>query len=461
MDHRGLSFVPTAGNRLHWPSATRQWTSNGRFDAQSGVYKLPVELLLFIFQQCDSAIRPRLVLTHTCRRWRLIATSYPSLWTNLHIGTHIISTATRYNHFESLLSTQVDRSGRLPLDIVWSLDILDLYATHVLRVIRDKAPFPRWRSLELQMGGRDWGLEGFLASIMAFPNLESLVIFGCVDPSIARIFGRAMPKLQMLDLRAGDDLGWEDRVIGTLTQGPLSLRASISTLCAGIREMHPFPNILNYKLKACIFKANALIDLRRMTSLIIDDTLYIFEDCDVLLPALQYLRLMDMSIALGSKIEAPVLQTLHLSATPDRHDPLYARYTIYDNMIHAVDNPGYLLSPKGLIIQEPYLSNETIIGLLKKSRKLTQATLCFTDQNSAQEVVETLFKSSTGSTPLGECLCPHLAELTLDWWGADMPFSAEWWLSGLEGRKKNPQRPRVLIKARRRGEEWYRLLGEW
>jgi F-box-like len=449
------SYQPAEIGSLVKPLLGR--TSIGGSAAQS---KLPVELLLLIFNLCDSAIRPRLVLTHTCQRWRRIAVSYPRLWTNLHIKMRNVSTATSYKHFESLLIMQVDRSGGLPLDVVWIASFEDLYAIQSLCVIRDKAPFSRWRSVKLWVGGSKPQVKSFLGSIVAFPNLESLVISDYVDIYVAMILCRAaMPKLQMLDLRAGNDLHWEETVIMSLNthRPPLP----ITTLHVGVRERHTFPGIINYKLGNCIFRADALVDLRSMTSLIVDDTLHVFEGCGVLLPALQYLRLMSMSIDREGKIEAPLLQTLHLSATPDPRDPLYTRYNDYHYMGDAVDHPGYLLSPKVLIIHKPYLSKNAIIGLLKKSHELTQATLCFNGRSSAQEIVEMLFESITGHSPSDERLCPRLAELMLDWWGADMPISAEQWLHGVEGRKENPQRPRVSIKARRRGEEWYELLGEW
>jgi hypothetical protein len=415
---------------------------------------------LLIFHHCDSAIRPRLVLTHTCRRWRLIAVNYRYLWTNFHFSTpHGVSDA-GYERFESLLVLQSDRSGGLPLDIALCLNVGNRHIFRLLDSIQHKAPFSRWRSLQLTVFGQDPYVEHLLASVLGFPNLESLVISGLVEERLAAIFCRAaMPKLQKLHFKVHNYMFSADALIRLLNGGTLSLPDSVITLEAGIRSSHPFPNILNYTLEDCTFYSNGPIDLRSMTNLIIDGWLNVKGECDVLLPALQYLRCMNMWIE--GKIEAPVLQTLHLSYRTDPNDPPQPHYANCVPMRYAVNTPGYRLSPKTLLIHEPYVPNGELIALLKTSRELTQATLCFSDQKAAQEVVETLFESVTKKAPLKERLCPQLAELMLDMWDDNTPLSAEQWLSGVEARKANSPMADVSVKARRKGGERYRLLAEW
>jgi hypothetical protein len=357
---------------------------------------------------------------------------------------------------------QVDRSDGLPLDITWVSDFRSRYIIRLFVSIQEVAPFSRWRSLQLSVSGRNSHVESLLASVIEFPNLESLIISRGASLRLAERFCHAsMPKLQTLDLRACNDARWENLLIVALNRGTLSLPDSIITLRVGSRKMHSFPNIRDYGLNACTFKSNVPTDLRSMTRLIIDGGLYVHEECDVLLPALQYLRLMNMTIYSRSKIEAPLLQTLHLSAILNQGDPLYTRYANYYAIRPAVNTPGYRLSPKNLIIGEPYLQIGEIIELLEKSRELTQATVCFKDQKSAQEVVEALFAPNAEDALPNERLCSQLTELRLDcWWDADAPFSAEW-LSGLEVRKEDSPRTRVSIKAHQKGEETYQLLAEW
>jgi F-box-like len=436
-------------------------TSNGEIDAQSEVSKLPVELLSLIFQHCDPQIRPRLDLTHTCRQWRLIAVNYPRLWTDIYINTYIASSSNAtHEHFESLLSMQVDRSDRLLLDVIWIADFEE-DIIRCLHTIENKAPFSRWRSLEISGVGRNSHAESVLTSLVEFPNLESLTISRGTGIHLANIFCRAaVPKLQMLDLRMGDSWAYDETE--SLNNGLLFIPGSIITLRAGARNTHPFPNILNYKLKQCVFRSDTSINLRSMTNLIIDGCLYIYEECDILLPALRHLSLMSMVIYSGGKIEAPFLQTLHISASVDRGDLIYTSHTQRRHVHYSFNEPGYHLSPKKLIICEPSFSTGSMIEVLKKSPELTQATLSFDDRASAQGLVEALFESSTGNTPPDERLCPHLGELLLDCeWDGDMPLSAEQWGSGLETREDNLPGTRVSIKARRRGEERYQLLAEW
>jgi len=438
--------------------------SNDKISAQSGVSKLPVELILLIFDQCDSEIRARLVLTHTCRRWRLIAVNYPHIWTNVLITTHNLNSKADRNRFESLLTLQVERSRRLPLDITWDCDFASFHDIPLFVSIQHVVPFSRWRSLELRAIGRSLFVERHLASVAVFPNLEALVISKNLDLDVAAVFCTAVkPKLQVLHLRMPSRSSfWEDPLIILLNGGTLSLPDSIVTLQAGVREAHPFPNILNYELEQCTFRSYAPIDLRSMTNLIIDGWLIVDKECEVLLPSLQYLRLMTMEIRSGGKIEAPSLQTLHLSVTPEPNDPPGTIHDHYVAMCYAVHTPGYRLSPKKLVFHEPYLSNTEIIALLTKSRELTQATVCLSHRKCAQEIMEALFDSSTEDTLPTERLCPQLEELMLDcWWDVDVPLSAEQLLSGLDVRKADTRRTRVLIKARRKGEERYQLLGEW
>jgi hypothetical protein len=344
---------------------------------------------------------------------------------------------------------------------VWVSNFRGPYAVRALLTVRDKAPFGRWRSLQLWFHGRNSLAESRLATLVAFPNLESLLISITTDIALAGILCRAaMPKLQMLDLRSGGDVQWEDSVIKLLNGGELSLPDPIITLHAGIRERHPFPKILNYKLDECVFRIGAPINLRSMTSFTIDGCLSVYQECDVLLPALQYLRLMNINILSGGQVKAPVLRTLHLFVPPNRKSTRNAN-VVPEYMRHAAESPGYHLSPKRLIIQDPYLSKEAIIQLLNKSWELTQATICFNDQESAQEVVRALYECGVGNNPLHNHMCPRLEELMLDCqWHADVPLSAERWLSGLEDRKEDPRRRSVSIKVRRRGEDQYQLLGE-
>jgi F-box-like len=437
--------------------------SNGKISARSGAYKLPVELLSLIFDHCDSAIRPRLVLTHTCQQWRFIAVNYPQLWTDLRIITHNIVSEECYERFGSLLTLQVDRSGGLPLDITWDSDIGNKYGTDLLVSLQDMVPFLRWRSLEICVTGHNSYMESHLPSIIVFPNLESLVISSGADLRLAEIFCRAaMPKLQMLDLRIDRGLKWGHPVMTSLNDGALSIPDSIITLHAGTRYAHPFPNILNYNLNLCVFSRHSSINLHSMTSFIIDGGLYVYEGCEVLLPALKYLQLMSLRIFSYGKIEAPVLQTLHISATIDRSDLIYKANTNHRHLHYGFKKPGFGLLPTKLIIREPSFSKESIIEVFKNSPKLTQATVCFNDRASAQGIVEALLESGAERASLNERLCPQLTELMLDCeWDANMPLSAELLPSGLEVKKVDPQKTRVSIKARRKGEEWYQLLAEW
>jgi hypothetical protein len=426
--------------------------------------------LLLIFRHCDSQIRSRIILTHTCQRWRLIAVYFPPLWTDLRIPLHSVTSG---QCFDSLLTMQVNRCGALPLDVVWHSDLKSQHFIFMLFSIRDIAPFSRWGSLRLCMPGRNSFAEGIIASTVEFTNLESLVISSDTHMFIAEIFCRATTsKLKMIDLRSCGHALWEERLIRFLNRGTSPqlcrpkvgtpfLPGSIVTLCAGVREKHPFPNILNYELDECTFRSKESINLRNMTSLTINGCLTVHAECDVLLPSLQHIQFNAILIYLEGKIQAPVLQTLHIAATPVGVDSVYTKYTRHannnlGNMRQSINSPGYLLSPKNLIVVDSPLPGQTIIELLTKSPRVTHATLRLKDWTCAQMVVERLHESSAQN----ERLFPQSVELLLDcgWEASDMPVWTEQWLSGLEARKENPPSIHVSIETRQRGRERY--LGE-
>jgi hypothetical protein len=109
------------------------------------VFKLPTELTMHIFHECRPLIGPPIILTHTCRQWRRIAVNDASLWTNIRIET--MQRKQPLDHFLSFLGMQFDRTADLLLNVEWCAVVGDEYFLATLRLIRNKAPFSRWRTL--------------------------------------------------------------------------------------------------------------------------------------------------------------------------------------------------------------------------------------------------------------------------------------------------------------------------
>ncbi|KAJ7909159.1 hypothetical protein B0H13DRAFT_2661570 [Mycena leptocephala] len=83
----------------------------------SGIQRLPTEILSEIFFRCGAkqdGCRPRLVAT-VCSRWRAVALSTSGLWCNIHLYREEME----LESLHSLLKLQLERSGQIPLSVVF------------------------------------------------------------------------------------------------------------------------------------------------------------------------------------------------------------------------------------------------------------------------------------------------------------------------------------------------------
>jgi F-box-like len=156
---------------------------------------------MLIFQQCRALIGPPITLTHTCRRWRQIAVTDASLWTNIIIKTRRRNPNARLDHFLSFLGMQLDRTANLLLDVEWGAEIGDEFFVATLHLIREKAPFSRWRKLDIDLFSRlhenaPW------SSVDAFTSLEVLCCGYMIDNTIYGIIDRTITsRLKLLNFR--------------------------------------------------------------------------------------------------------------------------------------------------------------------------------------------------------------------------------------------------------------------
>jgi hypothetical protein len=354
-----------------------------------------VELVLVIFHHCDPAIKSRLKLTHTCRRWRRIALKNASLWTrvNMIVCDHRRDETT-FSNFLSLLDMQFDRAGGLLLDVIWIDDVISEWNSRVIQIIQQKAPISRWRSLTVCLWGRDATPDNLFGPNDAFTNLKELsILCRTVEPVIRAMDRLTTSKLQVLDLNDWylihdlEDLYFESlNTISTLIlpkrQNPFAnnyfLPPNVTNLQANWRHGHPFPHLQTYKLMQCTFRRRRLIDLRNLTSLVVTAALEVYSGCEVKLPSL--LHFTHATIRLGSlaKFEAPLLETLHIKV---RH-PSEISHSERIAMDAALRHPGYRLSAKRSLIVEWRLSEKNIARLLELSPQVEHLSLWFVDSSS-------------------------------------------------------------------------------
>ena len=269
-------------------------------DAESLVYRLPTELIILLFQQCESDIRSRLALTHTCQLWRQIAVNTASLWTNIVIRPMARKWGTHFDNFISIMGMQLDRIANLLLDVEWITRVDDEFFVATLRLIREKAPFRRWRTLKMDLSGH-LRHDASLSSIGAFTNLEVLVVCGNPHFSVLGVIDCMITsRLKVLDVT-----------------GPSRLRDILRPFEKSLTHI----SSLRLRLENYRSSRDCIMDLQRVTTLTITGTLTIGPNLQVFLPALREIRLGMLQMDHNAKIEAPALNHLHLMnfRPPPRH----------------------------------------------------------------------------------------------------------------------------------------------
>jgi hypothetical protein len=343
---------------------------------------------------------------------------------------------------------QLGRTANLPLDVEWHAYVGDEFFVAALQVIREKAPFSRWRTLQMNISGgsRD---DAPWSTADAFTNLESLIVCNGSDNAIFDVIDRTTTsRLKILDViwysasptEIVTSFAKSLNHISTLrlqahqvTQHMPLLPANVVHLQLASGQEHRFPHICTYKIRECSFASMDSIDLRRMTVLTVSRALTVSLNGYVFLPALRELSLGTIILRGGARIEAPALDILFFMTS----NGVLAEWELWPvNWPLPWDEnrspllPGYLLSPNTSIIADSHLRSTTMIYLLAKSPKVTHATLRFDTWDDAKVVLARLFgfKVKPDLPPaVDKNLCPRLTELRLDF-TCHLPSKSKEWL---------------------------------
>jgi F-box-like len=401
-------------------------------NSHSPIQSLPVELLLSIFHECDSQIRARLPLTHTCRRWRHVGLHTASLWTHIVVVTSNGSANTGTLHkTTSLLRLQLDRVRGLPLEVYWTFHSSGYINLKMVEFLRKGAPFSQWKSLHVHLDElRQCSHEDIIFEPSdTFENLESLVLASVPPSSLVDTISRtATSKLKILNLHrlyhrdmgvishiCGDTLRHLSHLVlppGFDAEVELILPINLVNLRAETRHTHTFPHITNYELSVCVFKPAFAIDLGNLTSLTVTVFFEIHADCQVILPSLRNIKFRLIRLGVSGRIEAPALETLHLFTD----NTTAVDGTQLNAMLDALHHPGYLLSPNRLLTVDLYLPEDGVVKLLNKSAYVTEILLSFYSETMARLIWDCIFTGTffalPGFTPTGK-LCPRLRELRM------------------------------------------------
>jgi hypothetical protein len=420
----------------------------------STVDRIPVELLLVIFYFFRPDITTLVSITHTCRRWRLIATETASLWTDVKLQIHPVSNLTAHGNSISLLDMQLERTGGLLLDVAWWGHIWEYCNPRILTIIRGKAPFSRWRKLELWLVGDKGSEDTIFSPTDIFTNLESLIIaqykFDRLSQNISQ---RTTARLRIFEV------GPVNSTLPTVVELLPHPMKHISCLIAYVpsnsnevrpvlppnivelrtprRLSHPFPYISTYELNVCLFRSDYTIDLQNLTTLTVISILTVFPECHVVLPSLRHLSYGDLRLSYGAKLETPMLESLRIM-TGDDGDIT----TRIKNQYDALHHPGYLVSPKKSLFVELSLPEEGVALLLDRSPEVEYVLLVINDAKYAQKIMEEIL-IGVGTKGLAyrqsKWFCPRLSELRMnfEWEIGDVVLWKERSSKVVEARKEN------------------------
>lgn len=427
----------------------------------SPINQLPIELLLYVFHYSDPGVKHRLQLTHICKIWREIAIAGGSLWTSVDITPDPTASNERFNRFISLLDLQLERSHNFPLYVVWHIQDSGDRNAIVLKHIRHYGPFHRWKSLTIS----SLSACDFL-STDGFPNLESIVILPYTTLNVIRALNlTTTSKLRTLD--ASQSSIYDENVdyfygpmLSRITRLVLSstniesrdvklppFPANIIDLEANSRRTHPFPYVETYKLTHGSFQENRIIDLQRLTNLIVTSSFNIHKNCRLFLPSLR--RLVCATISLGNNaiLDAPQLEALEfrddVEFIPDMTQSRYSY--IKDLLAHQ----GYLLSPTKSLSLDVSLPPDLILTMLTRHSRLETLQLRFNADFTVWKLTVALISSSSEQA---EIICPQLTEIRVGFARGYRGFYVvEWW------RDQAAQ----IVKGRRGLSVVLHFYGEW
>lgn len=415
---------------------------------------LHVDIMLLIFRLLDPSVEKRIILTHICREWRDICLQSPELWTDVHIITSRDTDSGAFNKFMARLSTQLSRTGDLPLDIVWISSGNEHRNERVRCLIDEMAPFHRWQSLWLRLDGPSPRGADISIPSNQFARLESFSVSGSSHDSITGLVNlTATSKLRKLDLRYLQEslpafLSSYNGIINNISSIILpdsrtattrvELPPNVVDLSVDNRHVHRFPYVGTYRVGMCAFFATGVIQLSNLTKLIIGSSLDIHKGCKVTLDSLLYLQCTSVQLGPDAEFHTPILETLHLYASYSKP----VNNLRVQSLAKALQHPGFRPSPRASVVVDLCLEERTIFDLFRLIPHQERASLSFDDQAVASKTLASIFGGSEAigweeEVILAQNLAQKLTELQLnfEWAPHDVAFWKAWASSVVPKRK--------------------------
>lgn len=389
-DH-AISFTPTSISRYIPLSSATSYPN-------LPIGRLPFELLLIMFHYCSVDLKDRLVLTNVCRYWRSAALEDAWLWTYVCIPHYGGDEEVYHDGIFSMLEIQLDRTKEMPLDVVWTLSELGRFNRQTIDLFHHRAPFSRWRSLTLDYSGNNDPPHATLDFEDSFQNLEYIKLIISAHPQsiMESITRTTTSKLKTLDLSTSTLTQSETKA---LFSGLFSHITSYYIPCWEKRADGLPRNVVNLGGQRCdidilphvqtcttqmgVIRSGLDIKLDNLTSLTIHSRLYIMNRYDVNIPSLRYLKCPTIFIPQSANFTTPLLDTFHMGTIDVDHTR--RGYELCEN---SIQNGSFQAFPKNTLIIDLFISEESILRLLRGSPDISYASLSFIDEAVAIQVIQ-------------------------------------------------------------------------
>lgn len=408
-------FVVTQHERL------REFMSQAQF-LLSPIRKVPDETLRFIFDGCcdmnhfeviaearklDLSLRPAMVLSSVCSRWRRVGLSLPSIWSRIslkHVTFAVFDFELEklYEQVEQDLEIFISRSQQWPLTVC-----IELSGSEDLQICPPLSllvwEYPRWRSFTFrgvaQMLGELFTSTGYVKDPDIFSKLVELDLPDRTSEDLMNIFGPRAPNLRSLEIEGipvGDEaFPWAQLLHLKLDPNDLTFHSTGKLIkCTSLHSL----DIMNYMTG----EADILLSPRTYSTI---ETLIVRDICRA--DPLGFDSVFPL-------ITCPSLKTLHLQATRRCSSSYWDNFNLFITFVQRSSFPLTVLSIGSLS-----LSDSSVVYLLSHIPTLQDLTL--NDANIPRkyspitsQLLESLHSYRTSSLRRQMApLVPRLRSLTL------------------------------------------------
>ncbi|KAG8787663.1 hypothetical protein FRC15_008536 [Serendipita sp. 397] len=381
------------------------------------INRLPPEILkLILFEAVkEESGKPSTVANHrllgVCFQWKNLLVTNPGFWTNVHIWlvgdqserihSGGMSSTPNPDRYLKMLDLQLQRAGSNLLDVFLCIDVEAELARPFFGLMLHRAPFRRWRTLEILKV--NWGSYALPITREddGFVNLESIEISYECEPDLVRLIDRtATSKMTVFHA----NLSFEE-----VQEFFPNILSKISELELGIEsrgDFSPPPNVVTLTLPS--FQLNSLSHILHLTLTYRQSiTPFFIHDWTNLVSLDFIVGDLHSSLPPAQQIVSfPSLETLiirgtlyialaHFSAPRLRDlqfiDGWNSVLDSVDGLHEVLSHPSFLLSPSGVIEVHFPLNKKTLTDLIWAFPLMKTLKLHFEEDYDGWETVKSVF----------------------------------------------------------------------